>query len=103
MPKVASMPTGIRAETFTTGLQVTRSAESAVAIWTGHEVRALRVARRMSVREFSEHLGISHRTVSKWEAAGSRTTPRPVNQHALDTSLHLADGATHTRFRLLRL
>lgn len=44
----------------------------------------------MSVREFADHLGVSDRVVSKWEAAGERIRPRPVNQAALDTSLRLA-------------
>ena len=41
---------------------------STVLQWTGREVRALREARRMSVREFAAHLGVSDRMVSKWEA-----------------------------------
>jgi DNA-binding transcriptional regulator YiaG len=30
--------------------------------WTGVEIRYLRHARRMSVREFAHHLGVSSRT-----------------------------------------
>jgi transcriptional regulator with XRE-family HTH domain len=55
--------------------------------WSGREVRALRHATRMSLREFAQHLGVSHRMVSKWEAGGARIQPRPVNQSALDTRL----------------
>jgi transcriptional regulator with XRE-family HTH domain len=33
--------------------------------WTGREVRALREARRTSVREIAAHLGVSDRMVSK--------------------------------------
>ncbi|WP_018785312.1 DNA-binding transcriptional regulator [Micromonospora sp. CNB394] len=36
--------------------------------WTGRETRMLRHALRMSIRDFAEHLGVSERTVSKWEA-----------------------------------
>jgi formylglycine-generating enzyme required for sulfatase activity len=55
--------------------------------WSGREVRALRQARRMSVRDFAQHLGVTPRMVSKWEAGGDEIQPRPVNQEALDTSL----------------
>lgn len=73
-----------------------------MAEWTGRDAQALRVARRMSVREFAAHLGISDRMVSKWEAAGERIRPRPVNQAALDTSLRRAGDGTHGRFSELR-
>jgi len=80
-----------------------------IALWTGREVKALRAARRMSVREFAEHLGVSDRIVSKWEAGGESIRPRVVNQAALDTSLAGADPETQLRFerlagtRLLRI
>lgn len=66
--------------------------------WSGREVRALREAKRMSVRAFAEHLGISDRMISKWEAAGEQIIPRPVNQAALDTSLARSDAEVHARF-----
>lgn len=69
--------------------------------WSGKEVRALREARRMSIREFAEHLGVSHRMVSKWEAGGERINPRPMNQSALDTSLAQATSDECTRFTQL--
>jgi len=69
--------------------------------WTGREVRALREARRMSLREFGEHLGVSDRMVSKWEAGAARISPRPVNQEALDTSLAKCSDEVQTRFALL--
>ncbi|MGH3433573.1 MAG: hypothetical protein ACRDQB_12135 [Thermocrispum sp.] len=34
----------------------------------------------MSVREFAQHLGVSDRMVSKWEAAGGQIRPRPVTR-----------------------
>lgn len=66
--------------------------------WTGREVRALRAAQRMSIREFAEHLGVSGRMVSKWEAAGTQIRPRPVNQAALDTVLARATADVRARF-----
>lgn len=69
--------------------------------WSGTEVRALREARRMSLRDFATHLGVSDRMVSKWEAGRARIHPRPVNQAALDTSLARADHDVQERFSLL--
>jgi len=69
-----------------------------VPLWSGREVRALREARRMSVREFAAHLGISDRMVSKWEAGGEAIRPRPLNQAALDTSLTMATAEVKARF-----
>lgn len=66
--------------------------------WTGVEARALRQARRMSVRDFADHLGVSDRLVSKWEAGRERIRPRPVNQAALDEALNRADAAARERF-----
>jgi formylglycine-generating enzyme required for sulfatase activity len=66
--------------------------------WSGREVRALRHATRMSLREFAEHLGVSHRMVSKWEASGEQIQPRPVNQAALDTCLARATPDVQERF-----
>lgn len=67
-------------------------------VWTGYEVRLLREARRMSVREFAAHLGVSDRMVSKWEAGGRGIRPRPVNQQVLDISLQRADPDARERF-----
>lgn len=66
--------------------------------WTRTEIHALRQARRMSVREFAAHLGVSRRIVSRWERADAPTHPRPVNQAVLDTSLRQADVDTRKRF-----
>lgn len=71
-----------------------------VDAWDGRMSRCLRLARRMSVREFADHLGVSDRIVSKWEAAGT-SRPKAVNQSALDTSLARCDAADVARFRLL--
>lgn len=69
--------------------------------WTGREIRALREARRMSIRAFAAHLGVSERMVSKWESGGETIRPRTVNQAALDTSLATCNAETRTRFERL--
>jgi transcriptional regulator with XRE-family HTH domain len=69
--------------------------------WTGHEARALRGALRLSVRAFAEHLGVSARAISKWEAGGKSTSPRPDSQAILDTALGRADDDARRRFELL--
>lgn len=74
----------------------------AVELWSGIEARALREARRMSIREFAHHIGVSERMISKWEASGRQVNPRPVNQAALDTSLHRAEPEVQMRFASLR-
>jgi transcriptional regulator with XRE-family HTH domain len=66
--------------------------------WTGIEIRMLRLAMRMSVREFSAHLGVSDRMVSKWEAGGASIVPRHINQAALDTCLARAAAEVQARF-----
>ncbi|MFG3440005.1 helix-turn-helix domain-containing protein [Nonomuraea sp. NPDC047897] len=72
-----------------------------VHVWTGLEARALRLALRMSVRVFAQHLGVAPRTVAKWEHLGAGTQPRPDTQAILDTALGRADAATHLRFGTL--
>ncbi|HEX6514918.1 MAG TPA: SUMF1/EgtB/PvdO family nonheme iron enzyme [Nocardioidaceae bacterium] len=69
--------------------------------WSGLEVRALREAKRMSIREFAAHLGVSDRMISKWEAGKESINPRPVNQAALDTSLAQSDPDVRARFAAL--
>lgn len=69
--------------------------------WSGLEAHALRLALRMSVRAFSEHLGVAVRTVSKWDKLAAATEPRPDTQAILDTALARADAAVHLRFETL--
>ncbi|WP_157184077.1 hypothetical protein [Nocardia takedensis] len=52
----------------------------------------------MSLIDFAAHLGVSPRIVSVWEAKGTDTTPRPVNQAALDRSLSRLEHDELTRF-----
>ncbi|WP_337588093.1 helix-turn-helix domain-containing protein [Micromonospora lupini] len=69
-----------------------------VEAWTGRETRALRQALRMSIRDFAENLGVSERTVSKWEAGREAVHPRPEMQAALDTMLGRAGSQVADRF-----
>ena len=69
-----------------------------VRMWTGRESRALREAKRMTVREFAKHLGVSERTISKWEAAAADICPRPEMQAALDTALEKSVDDVKSRF-----
>ncbi|MBM0236874.1 helix-turn-helix transcriptional regulator [Micromonospora sp. ATA32] len=68
--------------------------------WTGRETRALRQALRMSIKDFSAHLGVAERTVSKWEAGQDNVRPRPEMQAALDTALGTAAEDVRDRFIL---
>lgn len=69
-----------------------------VHVWSGREARALREAKRMSMRAFAGHLGVSERMIAKWEAGGELVQPRPVNQAALDTSLACSSTDVQERF-----
>ncbi|MBB4951218.1 transcriptional regulator with XRE-family HTH domain [Kitasatospora gansuensis] len=73
----------------------------AVIEWTGAEARALRAARRRSVRDFAQELGVAVRTVSNWEAKGASYRPRPDTQAILDTALARCDPATVLLFETL--
>ncbi|MFI6773551.1 helix-turn-helix domain-containing protein [Nocardia sp. NPDC050412] len=64
--------------------------------WTGTESRALRVALRLSQAEFAAKLGANERTVKRWEAG---STPRPVWQAALDTTLAREPDSVVEAFR----
>jgi WD40 repeat protein len=52
----------------------------------------------MSVRGFAAYLGVSPRTVSKWEAGGSSFVPGPDSQALLDTALERASDDAKERF-----
>jgi DNA-binding XRE family transcriptional regulator len=69
-----------------------------VHTWTGLDSRRLRHALRLTVRDFAQVLGVSPRTVSKWEAAGVDRRPRPELQAALDTLLARATDSERLRF-----
>jgi formylglycine-generating enzyme required for sulfatase activity len=76
------------------------SVVTTVQRWSGRETRALREAMRLSVREFAEQLGISHRNVSKWEVGGAGLFPRPSTQEVLDDALQNAPREVQVRFEL---
>lgn len=66
--------------------------------WTGREATALRAALRQSLRDFAAHLGVGIRTVSKWEAGGTKVCPRPEMQAVLDTALSRAEAEAQAHF-----
>ena len=69
-------------------------------VWTGREARLLREALRSSQREFAERLGVSPRTVARWDAEGTGIRLRNYLQEALDTVLAQASGDARDRFAL---
>ncbi len=73
-----------------------------VGTWTGQETKALRLALRMTIEDFAEHLGVAARTVAKWEARGCSIVPLATIQEALDTALERATPEQQARFDVLR-
>ncbi|MGL5811435.1 MAG: helix-turn-helix domain-containing protein [Nocardioides sp.] len=73
---------------------------SAIVIqrWTGLEARQLRQALRLSIEVFAERLGVSSRSIAKWEARGESLTQLPDTQAMLDTVLLRADADQRERF-----
>ncbi|CAO5187444.1 Transcriptional regulator [Frankia sp. AiPs1] len=69
-----------------------------VVRWSGRETRALRAARRMSVRAFAAHLGVAVASVSNWERRGAGIRLRDETQEILDRDLALADMDVRARF-----
>ena len=69
--------------------------------WTGRESRALREAMRLSQRDFASQLGISGRSVSKWESLGAKFVQRPESQEILDTKLRQVSDEVRARFELI--
>ena len=70
-----------------------------VTQWTGREIRALRLALRMTNEEFAEGLGVAVQTVSKWNTHPGHATV-PELQRALDTLLDQAPTPARERFTL---
>lgn len=66
--------------------------------WNGITSQLLRQAYRYSVREFAAKLGVTDRMISKWEAAGDLSNPRPHSQRLLDTMLERAPDDVRVRF-----
>jgi len=67
--------------------------------WGRNEVKALRAAMQLSVREFAQHLGVTDRAVSKWESA-TESDPGTNNQNLLSLCLRLASREAQIRFAL---
>lgn len=68
--------------------------------WTGREARLLRLALRMSQREYAAFLGAGARTIAHWDMY-PEVVPRPEWQAALDTSLLRAGAAVQQRFEVM--
>jgi hypothetical protein len=71
---------------------------TAVDRWTGHEAKLLREALRLSICDFTAHLGVGVRTVNKWEARQADITPLPYMQQVLDTALARASEEVQAWF-----
>jgi transcriptional regulator with XRE-family HTH domain/tetratricopeptide (TPR) repeat protein len=56
---------------------------------------------RVSQRDFADQLGVTARTVSKWEAGGAEIVPRPDSQAILDTKLRQVTDEVRSRFQLI--
>lgn len=69
-----------------------------VVRWSGREARALRQARRMSIRAFAAHLGVTVATVSNWDSRGELARLRTDTQQMLDTDLARASADVQERF-----
>jgi transcriptional regulator with XRE-family HTH domain len=72
-----------------------------VATWTGELTHHLRVALRMTVEEFAQHLGVAPRTVANWEREPANA-PLPRTQQLLDTALTRSPDDARARFAALR-
>src|SRR5260370_2296875 len=55
--------------------------------WSGREARALREAKRLSVRDFAASINLSHAAVSRWESRGAVARLRRETQLKLDAEL----------------
>jgi transcriptional regulator with XRE-family HTH domain len=71
---------------------------AAVVRWSGREARALREAKRMSVREFAAHLGINDAAVSNWERRGDLARLRYQTQQILDIDFARCTAEVRERF-----
>jgi tetratricopeptide (TPR) repeat protein len=69
-----------------------------VVRWSGREARALREARRMSVRAFAAHLGVAVASVTNWEQRGELIRLRDETQQILDRDLSRAPDDVRARF-----
>lgn len=73
-----------------------------VSTWTGQLASTLRVAWRLTIEDYAGKLGISVRTISKWEADQAFVPPLSMQQ-ILDAALEQAPPQVKNRFGLLRV
>ena len=69
--------------------------------WTGREAAALRQAKRMSIRAFAAHLGVTVATVSNWESRGELARLRTETQQLFDLDLARAPDDVKQRLAAL--
>ncbi|MCW6003746.1 HEAT repeat domain-containing protein [Micromonospora sp. CPCC 205371] len=72
-----------------------------VVRWTGQEARILRDALHMSVRDFSNHTGLSVSAIADMEAKGAGAKLRQATQRILDTTLERAPDQVRRRFEAI--
>ena len=70
--------------------------------WNGQAARRLRHALGLTVHDFAENLGVSPRTVSSWERAGTSHAPRPGVRRTLDVMLERSSEDLQSRFHRSR-
>ena len=71
--------------------------------WTGLEAAALRQARRMSIRAYATHLGVSAATVGNWDSRGGLARLNTETQQLLDIDFARASVDVRDRFDAILL
>lgn len=71
---------------------------TAMVRWSDREARALRDARRRSVRAFAAHLDVAIASVTNWQKRGERIRLRDETQEILDWDLSRASDEVPDRF-----
>ncbi|GGL19016.1 hypothetical protein GCM10012284_61970 [Mangrovihabitans endophyticus] len=67
--------------------------------WSGREAKALRLARRMSIRAYAAHLGVAVASVANWERRGTAIRLRHETQEILDRDLAQLSDDLGRRFQ----
>jgi transcriptional regulator with XRE-family HTH domain len=65
--------------------------------WTGTEIKALRLAKRLSMKEFGAMLGVSQSMISRWERDGRDAKVGIDSQRIFDTCLAQSTAEERTR------
>ncbi|TCO59811.1 hypothetical protein EV192_104654 [Actinocrispum wychmicini] len=71
---------------------------AAVGQWTGAETKALRLAMRLSIRDFAHRLDVAPRTVARWEARGTTLILSHDSQGLVDTVFARVSAEVQERF-----